>query len=184
MKKGLLAVIIFFASHAVADVLWLRFTPKLTYRDLFVACSGEFEAPTIYFASEVDGKKVLRAYLRDRAESVLVSSIAFEPQDLAGVELQSDKTDKTWIAQLTLSARLLNWVFFHSGDDFSGCKPSQPLATIDPGSFPFAFDLSDLGVHTDFSQSQLGKFKGRLKDGSAYQASIFLTQYQFSKAPF
>ncbi len=133
-------------SHGIlaADVFWLKLTPRFTYKDISMACSTVQFPRDLYLGAQVDNDQVSLAVLQDGTSDVLTDKIAFLKEELPGLELHVDKFGRFWMKNLTLSARLLGWVFTNAGDSFGGCKPSQPLKTVSPAPFVFAFDVEGL----------------------------------------
>ena len=166
-----------------ADILWLKLTPGFTYKDISTACSTTHFPKTLYFGAEVDGGQANLAVLKDSTFEPVANKIAFLKEELSGIELHQDKFDRLWMKNLTLSARLLGWVFTNAGDSFGGCKPPQPLKTVSLAPFAFAFNVEGLGETVIFSESQLGTFKGQRKDGGAYVATVQWRQRQFESGP-
>ncbi len=174
---GLLALFLLGTSSARAtEILWLRVPSQFSYRDLSTVCSNESYPATLYFGAEVEGleikKAVFRSSLSSTAEKIVLTS-----DEIKDLSLHQDKNGQLWIKTLLMKGRLLNWMIFHAGGSlFGSCKPPQVLASIDPTSFSFKFEVESVGEGT--IESDLGKFRGRLNDGGAYQAEL-----QFSESP-
>lgn len=166
-----------------SDVVWLRLTPNFSYKDISIICSTSQFSTTLYFGAEVEGTQAIRAVLKDSTIESIADKIAFLSEDLSGIEFHQDKFDRLWLKNLTLSARLLVWVFRNAGDPFLSCKPTQPLKTVSPTHFVFTFNVDGLGESVLYSESQLGKFKGQRKDGAAYVATLQLQQKLFRRIP-
>lgn len=176
---SLFAGLVFGHGAFAADILWLNLTPSFTYKDISTACSTTQFPRTLYFGAEVDGNQANLAVLKDSTFEPVANKIAFLKEELSGIELHQDKFGRLWMKNLTLSARLLGWVFTNAGDSLGGCKPPQSLKTVSPAPFVFAFNVEGLGETAIFSESQLGTFKGQRKDGGAYVATVQWSQRQF-----
>lgn len=166
------------ASQAT-EVVWLKLTPHFSYRDITTICSTTIATKEVYFGAELEGNLALRAVLKDNLSGILADSIPFSPSELSGIVIHRDGAQQAWLRSFSASGRLLNWLFFHSGDSFE-CRPSQPLATLSPAPFDYLFDTDGLGDTLFFTDSNLGKFSGKRADGASYQAQLHFGQERLS----
>lgn len=160
------------------DIMWLKLTVHFSYRDFSIVCSTQSFMGRLYFGAEVEGTKVTKAVIKTYPSDLFGQKIILSETEANAIELYVDPAGGFWLKQLPLSSGLLNWAFFHASDDFEKCRPPQPLSSIDPSQLSFVFSTEALGESASSSDSQVGKFKGRLKDGSAYQAKLSFTEEQ------
>lgn len=180
MQLSSLFLLLTGATAFATDIMWLKLTPNFSYRDFSIVCSTQPFMGRLYLGAEVEGIKVTKAVIKTYPSDLLAQKIILSSTEANAIELYIDQEGRFWLKQLPLNSRLLNWVFFHASDDLGKCRPPQPLSSIDPLQLSFAFSTEGLGESTSSSQSQVGKFKGQLKDSSAYQAQLSFTEEQYS----
>lgn len=187
MTRFFIAIAVFCSAPLLAaDVLWLKLTPRFTYKDLITACSTEHFPTTLYFSAEIENGKVLRAGLKSHTMDVFANRIFFLPSELEEIEWHHEVSGRLWLAKLPLSTRLLVWVFQNAGNGFQACKPSRPMKTLSPAQITYVFDVApeESGLATS---SQVGRFAGTLVNGNSFAATLGWSQEQWSypvRAPF
>lgn len=172
-----LLVFVSTASAREAQIVWVKLTKKFSYKDIDRFCTTDkaLAQPRMFFGAEVESGIVKAAVLKTDTFEPLVKRIVFQPQELSGVQIKSLSPGNYWVESLTLTARLLNWVFFNEGG-LDECYPTQQLVTLSPNTFQFTFDFS-LGLSLPVSlPSNTGKYWGKRKDGRAYQAALSFDQ--------
>lgn len=164
------------ATGWATEVVWVRLTPLLSYRDISTNCQtgGYFHH---YLGAEVDSRGVKAAVLSAGGLGVSHRSISLSQSELAGLRFQADSFERVWVTDFSFSERLTRWVLENSGG-FDGCKPTQALVSANPSDFTFSFKLETLGTGPSSVSSNFGKFGGTRKDGRAYQAKLYFLQEQ------
>jgi hypothetical protein len=161
------------------DILWLSLKSTFSYRDLSTVCSNNYYPATLYFGAEVEGLEIKKAVFRDSLGST-ATKITLTAEEIKDLVLHQDKSGQLWLKTVSMKNRLLTWMFFEAGGSaFSSCRPPQALASIDPALFSFDFKIDSAVEGMETAESNLGKFRGKLKDGAAYQVEL-----QFSEKPY
>ncbi len=140
------------------DILWLKFSPKFHYQDLFKSCSSELIGSDLYLSAEIQDHRILRARLNQ--STVLGGGIALSDEEVSGIELQPDG-DRVWIKVLPISPVTLNWLVFRVGSLY--CKPPKSIKLIEPAAHTFRFNV-DTGS-TKIGLSDRAEFTGVWEGG-------------------
>jgi len=162
---------------ARADVTWLKLGPTMVYKDINTYCGSDF-MKDLYFGVETAANgAVVKASIRDSLDGLLVEQIAFNTDELPGIELVRDKVGRGWLKTLPLSGRVIVWLLHHSGGD---CRPMHRLATMASIPYSFVFNIEGLGENVLHSMTPRAKLKGQRSDGASYEAELELMQSQAS----
>lgn len=162
------------AQASDTEVFWVRVEQEFTYKDIDRFCTTKNLPTRFLFGAEVVDGKVQAATFKYGHFEPLAEKLAFTSEELEGIELGFDSANRRWIKSIELNARQLNWIFTRGGG-LEGCVPTQPLATLSPNRFTYAFDFSNIAVDPHLS-SNFGKFSGKRKDGRLYQISLSLNE--------
>ncbi len=175
----LLVGLLFNRAGLGSDVVWFKFIPSFSYKDISTFCSNTQLPKPLYLGVEVEGTQLISASLKNDTFELGTDRIQFFAEELSGIVFHPDSFNRLWIKSLALSDRLLKWVMANASYTINECAPTQPIMTIFPTQFIFTFNVNGLGESVLFSESQLGTFKGQRKDGGSYVATIQWKQKQY-----
>lgn len=181
MKKTLLLLLILGTVNVFGvEVTWVKLNPLFSYRDLFNFCNTKSDITggrDFYLGLESEQGTVERAILKDGNFS-FSNVITFSSAEAQQIQLTEDSNKQYWVKSMFLSSKIVNWIFYHMGDSMFGCVPGGEIATMTPSTKSFEFDLSTINSFPAQGSSDAGKFSGRLKDGTGYQAELQFIQKQ------
>jgi hypothetical protein len=178
--KRLFSILIFLvtATSWGAEVFWLKLNVDYSYRDPGTECTNGLASHILYFGAEVENGRVVRASLREYPfPTTYPSGPDFLAWEIARVSLHKDDEGRYWIKDWTLSPRLAAW--FLVGPNINSCKPKATIATVEPTSLPFVFELEGVSEDILVSHSKRVNFEGLRKDGVAFRAHLKFQQRQY-----
>lgn len=179
---GLTLFVLAGSASAEPTTLWIDLKPSFTYEDPERKCSTEefpLGADSVYLAIVREGETTTGARLDTFPGGSSVSTpLALDATELAALTLYRDGNGRTWIEQLPLSLRILNWVAFHSTAPLYGCRPRARLETAVPAPAPLRFPTALLGEAFPTATTAAVEFRGRTKKDEPYRLEISFTERQ------
>lgn len=163
-----------------ADIHWVKLNSVFSYKDLSIVCSNTQSPVTLYFGAEVEGLEIKKAVFKTSPTASSALNISLSPEEIKGFTLVA-QSQHLLLKTALMNSRLLNWMFSNAGNGLSStCKPTQKVSSITPAYFAFNFDVESQVMDAGTTaESNLGMFRGKLKDGGSYQAEL-----QFSEEPY
>ncbi len=189
MKTILLLAVALVGGQSFGAFVSIDLQARFGYQGEDTSCvlTGILASEKVMLYGEVKGGKVVEATLVNTAGGDPIGHptipgwdfnqlIKFTPTEREGIEVKADAAGDYYVVTLPLSARLLNWIFFHL--DIlpwpMGCKPTKALATLGPNSTVYRFIQA---TGTEYT-SPIQRFHGDKVDGTPYTIKMGFTQRQ------
>jgi hypothetical protein len=99
---------LFFSSLCFCnEVVWLKFTPQFSYKDISTSCTSDLFKSPRYLGLEIEGKTVVRASFRDGFTAGISTSVPFDSKEIKAIDIVKDKDGFWWVKSVALSRRMI-----------------------------------------------------------------------------
>ena len=163
------------SSSSFGAFLRVDLAVRFAYQDMDSSCIISDRVLGVSLSGTIKDGKVVQATMRNMSDSLV--RIVLLPEELQGITTKVSAAGDNYISTWKISARLLNWLFFHIDIQyvsFGGCKPSRALATLTPYGHTYNF-----GYETALDLvTSLQRFRGVRSDGTPYAIKFGFYQRQ------